>query len=504
MRLASTTTPAHWLVGGLLGIWAALQIYILLYFEGTYDAGDSVMHYLFARYTPDHPENLLNHWAKPFFTLLATPFAQAGFKGIALMQCLLSLTSTWLAYRYAHKSGFRWAPLAPILLWMAPEYFLAQFSGLTEPLFGTLLIAGALLCLNRYHLVAAILLSFLPFVRTEGFLILPIYALFFLTRRDWKSILSLGTGLIIYSIIGAFHHGDLFWVFTQNPYDQDLQNYGQGTWSHYFDQYLYIVGIPIYALTILGLLFAALKPIPPLKTRIPSPPVNATFHWTIILPFLTYFAAHVIFWATGTGHSLGMQRVMIAIVPLGALIALLGVETLTNFIPATFAQVRLGLTILIAAYTIYFPFSPNPAALKLPQELQPTTDQQLIQQAAAWLQTQPQLHDKIHAAHPSFPLFANIDPFDNQHYGPLTVLAEEVFSGHLFVWDSHFAPTEDGVPPHFWTDNADRFELLWKQTNTTGKVSTEVAIYRRKPRPQSQPLRPGEGAGLPAPKSDSP
>ena len=46
---------------------ALLSISVLMAFitRGTYDSGDSIKHYLFARYAFEHPLNLLESWAKP-------------------------------------------------------------------------------------------------------------------------------------------------------------------------------------------------------------------------------------------------------------------------------------------------------------------------------------------------------------------------------------------------------------------------------------------------------
>ncbi|MDX5321819.1 MAG: hypothetical protein LPK45_11810, partial [Bacteroidota bacterium] len=81
--------PIPLLISALYFIWIAVSSTRLAGGE------DGVMHHLFARYVPQHPGNLLDHWAKPFYVLLSTPFAQLGFLGSLLFNVLLAVLSFW-------------------------------------------------------------------------------------------------------------------------------------------------------------------------------------------------------------------------------------------------------------------------------------------------------------------------------------------------------------------------------------------------------------------------
>ena len=470
-----------------LGLFASLQAWIILTFDGTCDAGDSVMHYLFAAHAPSHPENLLDLWAKPFFTLLATPFAQMGFAGIKAMQCLLSLLTAWMAYRYAALAGWRLAWLAPLFVLAAPGYFLAQFSGLTEPLFGCILMAGALLTRLYRYWAAALLLSLLPFVRMEGFFILAVYGLAFLRQRAWWPTLGLGAGLVVYSLVGAIClNGDLLWVFHHNPYQVEASNYGTGSWTHYFQQYIFVAGVPLYGLTALGLLAQALHlPLPALaglRARLPAP---ANWFWAVLLPFAVYFLLHVFFWATGIGHSLGMLRVMVAVVPLGGLLACYALQTLMGLVPAAGRAYRLDLVLagLVAAYVTAFPLLPNPASLHLPRDLQPSGDQALVRDAADWLAAQDSLagQDRLmYGSHPCIGLYAGRDPFDTTAFRRLYYLTQPVPSGSIMIWDSWFSVIEHDVPATYWDLYPGDYALIWQRDTVVAKARSELRVYLRR------------------------
>nr|MBP6432939.1 hypothetical protein [Ferruginibacter sp.] len=142
---------------------------LILLSKGTYDPGDGVQHYLIAKYAIKHPLLLLDHWGKPIYTLLCMPFAQAGFIGSNIYNLICNTTTSFFAYQIALKMGLKNAWMAFILVFFSPLFFMTSFSGLTEPTFALLLTASILLMLNAKYTIGALLISFLPFARTEGF-----------------------------------------------------------------------------------------------------------------------------------------------------------------------------------------------------------------------------------------------------------------------------------------------------------------------------------------------
>jgi len=116
----------------ILLAFPVLYFSLLVPFEA--DTGDSVMHYFYARYAPQDPLLYLHHWAKPFFTLLASPFAQFGFGGIKLFNGIAGLFSAWFAFCISKKLKIKHSWLAIVFVLFAPAYFVKLFSGYTEPL----------------------------------------------------------------------------------------------------------------------------------------------------------------------------------------------------------------------------------------------------------------------------------------------------------------------------------------------------------------------------------
>jgi len=68
--------------------------------EGILESGDAISHYQLSRYSWKYPLHLLDHWGKPLFTLLSSPFAQLGFNGYLAfgpspLSVVLSASESW-------------------------------------------------------------------------------------------------------------------------------------------------------------------------------------------------------------------------------------------------------------------------------------------------------------------------------------------------------------------------------------------------------------------------
>ena len=65
------------------------MIFLAFWYDGTGDEGDSVFHFLYSKHAFEHPENFLNHWAKPVFVLITAPVAQFGFIAMKIFNIFL-------------------------------------------------------------------------------------------------------------------------------------------------------------------------------------------------------------------------------------------------------------------------------------------------------------------------------------------------------------------------------------------------------------------------------
>ncbi|MCB0786930.1 MAG: hypothetical protein KDC02_22320, partial [Flavobacteriales bacterium] len=147
-------------------------------FEGTGGSGDSEQHFLIARWAPVHPELYLDHWGKPLFTLLASPFAQLGFAGMKAFNALCMLGTLLMTMRLARRWELPHPVLAGLFLLACPGVWELTFSGLTEPLFALGLVTVVVLAEEDRWRPAALVAGLLPFVRSEGLLVLGVLVCF--------------------------------------------------------------------------------------------------------------------------------------------------------------------------------------------------------------------------------------------------------------------------------------------------------------------------------------
>jgi len=220
----------------LLSALAVIYIAHAWFYPSSYEGADGIRHFLISRYSWKHPELFLYSWGKPFFTLVSSPFSQFGLLGLKGFNILCAILTGVLIFRIARKLEIKQPVIAVFFMGFAPIYFFCTNSGYTELLFGLILTWSTLKYINRNYFWSSLLISFLPFVRSEGYLLLGLFFLILIIRKQWKYIPLLAAGNILYSIVGYSHYHSLLWLISENPYDgRQAAIYGHG----------YILSMPI-------------------------------------------------------------------------------------------------------------------------------------------------------------------------------------------------------------------------------------------------------------------
>ena len=148
---------------------AFLVSFVILVFqsEGTAGGADDLNHYQSARYSSDNPGIFFDTKAKTLFTLLSAPVAKLGYDARRVFNVLLGLASALLTFLTARKLNYRHPLLALFLLLFAPMYMLMMLSGMNEIMFSFFLILGIYLYFQNKSMWSAVVISLLPFIRTE-------------------------------------------------------------------------------------------------------------------------------------------------------------------------------------------------------------------------------------------------------------------------------------------------------------------------------------------------
>ncbi len=456
-------------------LYLLLLLYLILggltiyYFDGTGDNGDSILHYLHARYAPLHPEVYFYHWSKPLYVLFASPFAQFGFKGIKVFNLLLALGSIYLTYLISVLLKQNNSVVGALILICTPLYYVLTFSGLTEILFGFWVCLALYFYLKDQFVLSLILFSFLPYTRSEGLIILGIIAVFLIWDKKYRLLTYLLTGSIVYAIAGYFVYHGFLWVFTEIPYSKLSSQYGSGKLSHFVDQLFYVVGPVIYLLLVIGLITLITQGI---KS-------NFNKKSALIVPvfFLTYFIAHSLFWWLGIFNSMGMKRVMIAIAPMISIIGVVGYNSTVNWIKNKREKASKVIAVIMVLAIGIFPFTHNKAAINIKKDLDITPEQQLAKQVCVKASSIHSTNALYLISNPIFYKYLNLDPFNNQTCkGISPENINKLRKGDIVIWDNWFSVIENNVTVEM-LDNNSHLKLIKKLECMQDGRMVEMRVY---------------------------
>ena len=436
----------------LLAIGLLVSVCFVFITKNTYDTGDSLNHYLYARYAPQHPLNLLHSWAKPLFTLVIMGPSQFGYQALMLFQCLLVAASAWLSYLVARGLRIPYAALAIVFCYAAPDYFHVQFSGLTEPLFGLIVIGSVALAVYDRPAWSTALASWLPFVRSEGFMLLGLWVLYLVWQRQWRALPLVLLGYAVYSAVGAVVLGEPGWVFGQNAYPT-ISQYGHGKRTQYLIGLLYLLGWVISVLVVLGgvNLLGRARHVALWRNRL--------FQAELLLIYgsaALFVTAHTVFWYYGLFGSAGLTRVLTMLPPLLAVVALRGLSYLTGLARTPRAQRAVATG--VAALAVAFLFTGLRMSLRWQRDFEAAGDLALARQAAAWYRQQPGTQGKpVVLEHPAVGFALGVDVFDRQArplaYENKQLQLDRLPVGTMVFWDDWFSVVEGGLPVDVLTKN---------------------------------------------------
>lgn len=450
-RMILERKPNLWLL--CIGL-SLLALGIFLYFSRT-SAGaaggmDSYEHYLIARYSWNYPHLLLDQWGKPLYTIIASPFAQLGFQGVVVLNILLLIATSWVSLFAARALKMKNSWLAFVAVIASPIFIDNTISGLTEPLNALMLALVILLFAKEKEMSAALISGFLPYARSEGYVILAVIGLYLLLyKRNYRATALLFVGSLVFNCLGWWldhspnEAGDPFWVITHNPYlnfELSGRNIcGRGPLLHYVKISNYIFG---RALLIMIAIAAFLIPVNFLrKGKKSDRQIEQVFFfgWGI---FCLYFVIHSVIWYLGMMGSCGLQRVMIVIIPSSAIMVVYVFNQFTRLVNDKRMLVN-GIGLIILPAVILEPFNYGKDKYPLPI----SKEQVLFLELADWYQQQDFSDRTVYFFYPWLNVLLDIDPYDSERFIKLWSFDESwAPHGSILIWDGHFGPNECNIP----------------------------------------------------------
>jgi len=446
---------------------------------------DSVLHFQIAKFAFKYPALFLDHWGKPLFTILSAPMAQFGYAGAVVFNLICGLLSAWFAYLIAKQMNYKHAWVAIVFTVFTPGYLFIMYSSLTEILFSLVLIASIYLFGKRRFIWSAVLISFIPFARTEGVMFIILFIPALLCMKQYKSLPFLLTGFVIFSLAGLPVYHDLFWFYTRMPYSLDTVDiYGQGSFWYYFIEMRYILYYPLLMLILAGLIIIFInlrKGLENLREM-----QHVLLYLLIIPSFFGFILAHCLIWWQGIGI-LASPRFIACVLPLGAIFATSGFEWVLEILKTGKLRHTVMGTLMILV-VVYVPFSFHKLPVKTGKNFV------VMEQLVSWLKASVYSKNKAYYTDPMFPFYMDIDPFDQQKCFKVYTYqdidpASLMKPGDLLIWDAQFAGYEGHLPFDSLMKNnnlrllniftpADSFTII-------GGAKYKLAVFTKAPRDTS-------------------
>ncbi|MCX6280889.1 MAG: hypothetical protein NTU51_02920 [Bacteroidetes bacterium] len=474
MKIIRIPHPESFILAGVFILLLVLSFLSQGYYGGT----DNINHYFLSRYAFTYPKLFLNPWGRPLFTILSSPFAQFGFQGIKVFNVILGTLSAWLVMKTAKELKTNPSWMAAIMLCFTPLYMVMLFTAMTEILFSFVFIWSIYLFFKKRYIVSAIVISFLPFARSEGYFMIPVVFLALIWRKQWKAIPFLASGFLVFSILGAYQYKDLLWVIRNNPYPLIHPVYHTpGDFWTFIKQADVTFGVPNLVLLCLGMIVLVLG----LFSESRDKRVNAMeIILLFLLPVFGYYFFHSFMYSKGWAGSLGFIRVMAAIIPLTTIISLFGFSLFTR-LAGNRQWLRSVFITLFILILVFFNFKTFRFPVPLGEE------EKLIKQSAVWVKSSYNPMPLVMYNDFNVPYFLDTDPYSPQKslqiWGPSSV--KNIPMGSVYIWDSHFGPNECRIPlDTVMRDPYMRLIRLFRPQSeilTLGGKPYEVYVFKKNP-----------------------
>lgn len=228
--------------------------------HNSYGGGDNFAHYKFAHWGWKYPKLLFNHWGKPVFTILISPFAQFGINSARVYNLLIGFGTAIIIWDIAQTLKIKNTAICLIFVLVTPVYFSLMFTTLTEVTFSFFLALTVLLFFKQKYLLSALVVSFIPLIRTEGIVLFPLFLIAYSQKKQWLAIPLMTVGFWLISLLGFSFYDDFWWLITKMPYSGNAKEiYGSGPLLHFVDETKGILGYPLAGLFVIGLIIQLVK-----------------------------------------------------------------------------------------------------------------------------------------------------------------------------------------------------------------------------------------------------
>lgn len=307
-------------------LWGVTILLTVVYFvASTFSDGfymhDEPMFYMYAKDLLKNPADGLLGFQKVGYTLFLVLPSLLGFTFVKFTSSLLSAVTVMYAYKIIQKLGGKNSFLIFFLLGLQPLWFMLAFRDFSEYLVAFLLVMTLWNHLNKKYIFAALLLSYAALTRMEYHVLLGLYFVILVAKKEWIPALCTGALTLLHNVVGFFLTDDPLYLMNK------VIEYGGQNNDAYpkrgFDYYFVMSNIVYGAVSIM--LFFNYIGITILKKKKPL--------WMLFVPVVFIFSLYCIFnhqtWGIGVGG--GNLRYVLPIAPFMCILGILSIDEIKDF-----------------------------------------------------------------------------------------------------------------------------------------------------------------------------
>jgi hypothetical protein len=194
----------------------------------------------------------------------------------------------------------------------------------------------------------------------------------------------------------------------------------------------------------------------------------------LFCPFFAYYALHVILWWQGLGGSLGLIRVIAAVIPPLAFFGVKGFSFIIEKV-RNYKWLQIALTLIIIAITIYTPF----VFYKFPVPLGEAD--KVVGQATDWVKQNDYSKHEVCFFDIYYCFKSNTDPYDItkiQQGLDRDNPSQNIEAGATIIWDSHYGPNEGKIPlPKLMNDSLLQIIKIFRPENHSQRLGDLIMKY---------------------------
>ena len=189
-----------------------------------------------------------------------------------------------------------------------------------------------------------------------------------------------------------------------------------------------VLGIPILVLFLLGLLVGGYRLVREPRQRA----------WLVLAmgSFAALFLFHTVAWWLGMFNSMGLKRVMLAVMPAMVLVALMGFNAIVEHKMLSSNAWRSGLKAALVVVMAVFPFTANHSAVHWKRDMNLEPDQVMAHEVAAFLRSKATANQRYFFSYNYLCVPLQVDYLDTaQRVELCDDISYCMRKGDIIVWD---------------------------------------------------------------------